>query len=264
MTAAAANGVGVASVRNSHHIGALGFYARTIARSGLIAIVTTTTRTVAVVPTRGAEPKLGTNPIAIAAPSLSGEPLMIDMSTATVAINKVKVHALKQQPIPEGWVMDEAGRPITDSAIAMDYLRNRPVGGVTPLGGTALLSSHKGYGLGVAVQLLAATLGGGAYSAMRTPGDKERTGHTAVAIDPARFREDGGFLADVQAIAEDLRSTRAADPALPVLAPGDPEVTTAAQRTRDGIPLPASLVEQLRVLCAESGAEFALREGDHA
>jgi LDH2 family malate/lactate/ureidoglycolate dehydrogenase len=63
-------GVGIVSVRNSHHFGAAGYYARLAAEEGLIAIVTSSARGITVVPTRAAKPVLGTNPIAIAIPAV--------------------------------------------------------------------------------------------------------------------------------------------------------------------------------------------------
>lgn len=256
------HGVGVAAVKHSHHFGACGYYAREVTRRGYLAIVSTTSRTVAVVPARGAEPRLGTNPIAIAAPTSSGSPLMIDMSTATVALNKVKVYSLKGAELPAGWVVDEHGSDIRDPDLAMDYLRNRPTGGITPLGGTPELSAHKGYGLGVGVQLLAATLVGAAFSATREAGSKEDIGHFVMALDPESFRSDGGLIRDVDEIAEELRSTKPADPELPVLAPGDPETTTRELRSVTGVPLSGTLIDQLREVCSTSGADFILTGGE--
>src|SRR5216117_4378103 len=61
---AKAMGVGVASVFNSHHFGAAGYYAAMASKEGLVGMVTSATRSIAVVPTRAAVPVLGTNPSA--------------------------------------------------------------------------------------------------------------------------------------------------------------------------------------------------------
>lgn len=105
-------GVGLAVVRRSHHFGAAGPYARIAADVGMIGLITTTTRTVSVVPTRSAVPRLGTNPLALAAPAGPGRPpFLLDMSTSTVAVNKLRVHQRNGWPLPEGWVTDgRAGR----------------------------------------------------------------------------------------------------------------------------------------------------------
>ena len=75
-------GFGAVSVVNSHHFGATGLYAEMAARQGAVALVTSSARTVAVIPTGGTTPVLGTNPIAFAAPSSQGDPFLLDMSTS--------------------------------------------------------------------------------------------------------------------------------------------------------------------------------------
>jgi LDH2 family malate/lactate/ureidoglycolate dehydrogenase len=55
-----------------------------------------------------------------------------------------------------------------------------------------------------------------------------------------------------------LHETAPIDPAQPVLVAGDPEAATRAQRLRDGIPLPDTLLEKLRGVCERSGAPFLL------
>ena len=147
-------GVGVVTVRNSHHFGAAGYYAALASNQGLVGMVTSATRSINTVPTRGTIPVLGTNPIAFAAPARRNRAFLLDMATASVAANKVRVYALKGKPVPAGWVLDERGVPVTDAALATDYLFRRDVGGLTPLGGTEEMASHKGYGLGMMAHIL--------------------------------------------------------------------------------------------------------------
>jgi hypothetical protein len=154
-------------VRNSHHFGAAGYYARLAAAQGLVALITSSACTVLMVPTRGTVPLLGSNPIAFAAPMAGGAPFVLDMATSTVATNKVKVYELNNKPVPAGWVADEQGAPVTDAAEAMDVIFRRPGGGITPLGGAEVTGGHKGYGLGLMVQVLSATLTGAAFAPLR-------------------------------------------------------------------------------------------------
>src|SRR5829696_3807905 len=129
-------GVGIVCVRNSTHFGAAGYYAAMASTQGLLGMVTCTTRGNPVLPTRSAVPVLGTNPIAFAAPTRRNEPFLLDMSTSTVAQNKVKVYELNGQPLPAGWCLDERGQPIIDSAVAMEKVTISHTGGITALGGT--------------------------------------------------------------------------------------------------------------------------------
>lgn len=256
-------GIGAVGVFNSHHFGAAGHYARLGAARGVVALITSSARTVLMVPTRGAIPRLGSNPIAFAAPMPDGPPVVLDIATTTVAANKVKVYELKGKPIPEGWVVDGAGAPVTDSAAAMAQIFREPAGGITPLGGAEVTGGHKGYGLGLMVQILSATLTGASFSPIRNrsqkPGEPDNIGHFFLAIDPRALRPDGGSAEDLAEMVALLRATPAADPALPVLVPGDPEMTERAQRLREGIPIPAALDRQVRDICARCGAPYLLQ-----
>ena len=260
---AKAMGVAVVSVFNSHHFGAAGYYAALASKQGLVGMVTSATRSIAVVPTRASVPVLGTNPIAFAAPARRNRPFLLDMATSSVANNKIKVYELNGKPLPPGWVLDEHGEPVTDPAHALDVVYSRKKGGgQTPLGGTAEMSSHKGYGLALMVHILGGALSGASFSPIRVrtqkPSDPDRLGHFFLAIDPKAFRPDGAFEDDLDDVIDLLHATPAVDPARPVLVPGDPEAEARQRRLREGIPLPATLLEKLRAVCERSGVPFIL------
>jgi len=259
---AKAAGVGVVAVRNSHHFGAAGHYAGMASTAGLVGLVTSATRTIGVVPTRAAMPVLGTNPIAFAAPARRNTPFRLDMATSTVAVNKIKVYDLQGKALPAGWVLDGEGRPITDAAAAWETIKAKPEGGVTPVGGTPEMSSHKGYGLGMMAHILGGVLSGASFSPIRMrtqrPEDPDNLGHFFMALDPTRFRDEGEFEDDLDAAMDVLHTTPPVDPALPVLVAGEPEARSRAQRLREGIPLPETLIEQLRAISARAGTPFLL------
>ena len=149
---------------NSHHFGAAGCYAKIAADRGVIGMVTSATRGVTLVPTFAAEPIMGTNPLAFAAPARKNASFELDMATTTVAAGKVKVYKLNHKPVPSGWVVDGDGRPVTDEATAFQHVFERPDGGITPLGGSRDLGGHKGYGLAVMVHILGGALAGASFS----------------------------------------------------------------------------------------------------
>jgi LDH2 family malate/lactate/ureidoglycolate dehydrogenase len=260
---AKAMGVGVVSVFNSHHFGAAGYYAALASKEGLVGMVTSATRSIAVVPTRAAVPVLGTNPIAFAAPARRNRPFLLDMATSSVANNKIKVYELNGRRLPAGWVLDGQGQPITEPAEALEVVYSKKKGGgQTPLGGTAEMSSHKGYGLALMVHILGGTLSGASFSPIRVqtqkPSDPDRLGHFFLAIDPKAFRPEGAFEEDLDAVIDLLHGTAPVDAAQPVLVPGDPEAAARERRLREGIPLPAALLEKLRAICGRSGVAFIL------
>ena len=255
-------GVGVVTVRNSHHFGAAGYYAALATKQGLIGMVTSATRSINTVPTRGTIPVLGTNPIAFAAPARRNRPFLLDMATASVAANTVRVYELKGKTLPAGWVQDENGAPVTDAALGTDYLFRRDVGGLTPLGGTAEMSSYKGYGLAMMAHILGGALSGSSFSPIRvktqTARDPDNIGHFFMAIDPKVFRPEGEFEDDLDAAIDVLHAVPPVDPALPVLVAGDPEAMEREKRLREGIPMPDALVDKLRAVCERCNVPFIL------
>ncbi len=256
------NGLGAVTAFNSHHFGAAGVYARTAAEQGCVGIVTSTSRTVAVLPTFGSEPVLGTNPIAVAAPGARNRPFLLDFATSAVALNKIKVYDFHGKPIPKGWVSDGDGRPVTDAKEAMAICRASVSGGLNPVGGSKELGGHKGYGLGVVAQILAGALAGGSFSPVRdrdlAPDAPFNIGHFFLALDPKRFRAQGEFEDDVDQVIDVLHASRPADPGQPVLVAGDPEAQTRERRLREGIPIPAALATSVREIAQRAGVAFVL------
>jgi LDH2 family malate/lactate/ureidoglycolate dehydrogenase len=255
-------GVAVVSVFNSHHFGAAGCYATIAAERGVIGMVTSATRGITLVPTFAAEPVMGTNPLAFAAPARRNPPFQLDMATTTVAAGKVKVYKLNHKPVPSGWVVDGDGQAVTDAEQAFRHVFSEPDGGITPLGGTRDLGSHKGYGLAVMVHILAGTLAGASFSPLRNrtqrPSDPHNIGHFFLAIDPHAFRDDGAFEEDLDQVIDVLHGAKRADPAQPVLVAGDPELLTRRERLENGVPIPDDLMEQLRAVVSRAGVPFVL------
>lgn len=255
-------GVAVASVFNSHHFGAAGVYAKIAADRGAIGMVTSSTRYIAVVPTFAAEPVIGTNPIAFAAPAGRNPPFLLDMATSTVAAGKVKVHKLNDLPVPSGWVVDDGGRPVTDAGQAVSAIFEGAGGGLSPLGGSREQGGHKGYGLAVMAHILAGTLSGASFSPIRDrtqrPDDPDNIGHFFLAIDPGAFRAAESFSDDLDQVIDVLHGTRRADPGQPVLVAGEPELAIRDERLKAGVPIPPALVEQIRKIADRAGAAFVL------
>ncbi|GAA0936043.1 Ldh family oxidoreductase [Pseudonocardia zijingensis] len=252
-------GAGFVAVRNSHHFGAAGHYAAIAAQRGMIGLVTTTTRKTVMVPTRGARPRLGTNPLAFAAPTGPDRPpFLLDMSTTTAAVNKLKVHELDDRPLPPGWVIDRDGRELTDPATALRQL-DHGLGGLTPLGGEPEQAGHKGYGLAMLVQILAGTLTGSSFGPLRDPADgRADIGHFFMALDPGLFRDRDDFRRDLDGVIDILHETPPTNPDLPVLVAGDPEANSRAERVRTGVPIPQNLINRLRGVCERSGVPLLL------
>jgi|DewCreStandDraft_1066081.scaffolds.fasta_scaffold00275_45 uncharacterized oxidoreductase len=229
-------GVAAVAIRRCGHIGRLGAYTEEGARRGYVVLLCAGSAgkgARSVVPFGAAAGGLGTNPWSIAIPSETGQPLMMDFATAIIAGGKVMVARAKHEPLPEGYLIGPDGRPSTDPN---DYFRG---GALHPFGG------HKGS----ALSLMAAMLGGlsGAY------GDGRIGGTFMLVIDPAAFGDAQAYCAGVASAAAALKALPAAPGMAEVLLPGEPERCARAQRSRDGIPVPADTLRELQHVAATLG-----------
>jgi len=238
-------GVGVVAVREGRHFGAASLYALRIARAEMIGIVTTNASPW-VVPTYGRERMLGTNPIAVAAPTGDDAPFVCDVSTSTIAFGRIE-HALRTGTrLGEGWAVDGAGRPTLDPAVVIE------AGGLTPLGATPEGSSHKGYALATAVDVLTGILTGTGWSAL-LPVHTTQAAHTFVALRIDAFAEPATFQRELRAMLDALRASAPVDDGRPVVVPGDLEAATRRDRAAHGVPVSDHLLEELDTLAAELG-----------
>src|SRR5262249_11507171 len=144
----------------------------------------------------------------------------LDMATSTASLGKLVMAWRKSRAIPAGWALDRRGRAVTDGRLGYEGRR------LTPLGSSAVLGSHKGYGLGTAVAILSSVLSGDRSAA------SANVGHFFLVIDPARFREPGQFGADLDVLLDSLRASAPIDRRRPVLVAGDPEDAALAERRR--------------------------------
>jgi LDH2 family malate/lactate/ureidoglycolate dehydrogenase len=236
-------GLGMVVVRNSNHYGAAANYSMMALEHDMIGLSTTNSAYLAMVPTFGREAMLSTNPLSFAAPAARHAPFVLDMATTTVAVGKLTVASRWNKLIPAGWALDEGGAPTADPFVALKHRL------LTPLGGTRDLGSHKGYGLGVMVDILSGVLGGAVYGNLfwRTDGKSRRVhdvGHCFAAIDPARFRPLAEFKRDMDDMFDALQSSAKAEGHDRIYVAGEPEAESEQRRRVEGIPLAPALLRQ--------------------
>ena len=245
-------GVGVVGVRNSGHFGAAANYSMMALAHDMIGLSTTNSPYVAMVPTFGREAKISTNPLSFAAPAGRHAPFVLDMATTTVAFGKLRLASRWGKPIPSGWALDDSGEPTTDADKAVKHRLQ------TPLGGTRELGSHKGYGLGMMVDILSGILPGAVYGDLffRTDRPTRRlqdVGHCFIALDPARFRPIEEFKRDMDDYFDSLKSTPRAEGHDRIYVAGEPEAESEIRRRRDGIPLSPALIARVDDIAREFG-----------
>ncbi|MDD3917826.1 MAG: Ldh family oxidoreductase [Synergistaceae bacterium] len=160
ITKAKEHGTCMTVVQDSCHFGMAGFWAEKAADAGMMGVALTNTLR-AGIPLFGKERLLGTNPICVAIPTGKKPHFMLDMATTTVALGKIEVAARRGGTMPVGWAVDENGADTTDAISVAEINRfdKSPFGGQLYLGGAGeTLGGHKGYGLGLLVELLTAGL----------------------------------------------------------------------------------------------------------
>jgi L-2-hydroxycarboxylate dehydrogenase (NAD+) len=257
-------GVGFVAVRNSNHFGIAGYYATMALEHDCIGIAMTNSSPL-MPPTFGQLAKLGTNPIAVAAPAGEEWPFVLDMATSTVPEGKIEVYDRLGKPLPVGWVADETGAPITDAARALERRRQRAGGGLLPLGGAGeLLGGHKGYGLALWVEIFCALLSGApcSYETYPTRADGKprpsQVSHFFGAWQVDQFRPVGEFTAAMDDLQRQLKNAPKLKGETRIYIHGEKEFEERQRRIREGIPLNPKVVDELRSTAAVLGIDFDL------
>ena len=242
-----AKGAGVAWVgaRWSNHAGPASLYARMPLAHGMIGLYYAVGSANHLPPWGGLEMLLSTNPIAAAIPAGEEPPIVLDMATTVAAYGKVKAMAAKGESMPEGWMIDRAGRPLTDPKRANE-------GFLLPIGG------YKGYGLALVVGILAGTLNGAAMGKdlvdfNRDASSATNTGQAIVAIDPAAFGDPAEFRANMDTLVRDLRASERMPGVERIFMPGEQSHAKRLRQSRDGIALAQQLLKTLEDLARDLG-----------
>ena len=245
---AKAVGSGFVAVTKSRHFGMCAHYTLMAAAQDMVGLAMTNT-VPNVAPAGGVEARLGTNPIAVAAPAGEEPPFSIDIATSAVAAGKLRLARLRGEDIPEGWAIDKEGNATIDAHILQKG------GLLLPLGSTPVLSYHKGYGLGVMVDVFSGVLSGAGFCRMIDL-DKWNMGHFLGAWRIDSFRPAVEFKEMMDRMIRDLRTAKPAPGVQRVLVPGEKEYYTEKERRQHGIPLHPNVVAPLAKLGAEVGVPF--------
>jgi len=231
-------GSGFVSVRNSTHFGAAFYYAMMPLEKDMIGISLTVGGRCMKAPLSKGQAG-GLNPIAVAVPAEKKHPFVIDMSTSVVAGGQVEIAKRRGNQIPEGWVVDEEGNPITDP----DRINCGDPdweGGFLPLGGSPETGAFKGFGLSVLVNLLCTTLSGA------TPGTSANHFFGAFKVDG--FRPAGEFKRSVDELIESIESLPSMEEENRLFAPGGLEAQIKKERKTEGVPLDDKVYDSLMTL----------------
>jgi len=232
-------------VKNSNHAGPASLYAAMPLEHDMIGLYLAVGNANHMAPWGGIDLLLSTNPIAIAVPGHKEGPVVLDMATTVAAYGKVKTAAQRGETMPEGWMIDHAGRPLTDP-------RRSSEGLLMPIGG------YKGYGLALMFGLLAGTLNGAAVGSETIDFNADdvtptNTGHAIVALAISRFGKVAEFKRRVDSLARELRASRKMVGVERIWLPGEQSRVKFAERSRLGVPIPGALRASLAKLAGDLG-----------
>lgn len=220
------------------HVGRLGEYAEMAAYAGCLGLVMVGSGSQQdlrrVVPYGGGAGTgvLGTNPLAVGAPTGDDTPFVLDYATSVMAEGKVQVARSKGLPLPEGVILDRHGNPTTNPHDFYD-------------GGYLLpFAKHKGFALSLVMCLFGGLAGnfdvehqgmGGAYLQV---------------VNIAAFTPLEQYQQHVRSFLDGIKSLPPAPGFDEIIVPGDFEARNRRQRLAEGVPVPSTIRDQLNE-CAE-------------
>ncbi|MEM2092229.1 MAG: Ldh family oxidoreductase [Candidatus Bathyarchaeia archaeon] len=235
--------VGVVCAFNCNHVGRLADYTMIALSNDMIGIaMVNSTRFVA--PFGGRDRMLSTGPISFAFPSNLEFPLVVDIATSVVAEGKVRVMLHKGEKIPFGWIIDKDGNPSNDPKDLYDG------GALLPLGGDEV--GHKGFGLGLAIEILTGILSGAGCAYEES---KRGNGIFFEAINIGRFMPIDEFKRKVTELVKAIKSSRPRPGFKEIIIPGEPEYLTEKVRLREGIYVPERTWEEIKSIAKRLGVD---------
>ena len=239
-------GTSVVVIRNSGHLGAAGYHAVMAAKQDMVGWCMTGGGN-SLIPTFGAEPRLGTNPIAVAVPAGKQPMFIFDAAMTTIAGNKIGLACRNGKKLLPGWVAKKDGTPDMEGGAAAEFTPGTPRMQL-PLGSTRELGSHKGYSLAAIVDILCGQL---SFASGFATLASNRRGHFVAAYDIAAFGEVDEFKANMDGMLEGFLRTKPAPGHERVIYAGLSEYETEIERRKYGIPLHPEVVGWFKGICAE-------------
>lgn len=218
--------VAATTVFRQSHVGRVASYPTMASSAGMIGLMTADSGRAAktVAPFGGVEARLGTNPICIAMPSNLEGPLFVDMATSAAAAGKLNLAAVRGDEVPEGWILDNEGKPTTDPSSLKE-------GGVLlPLGGN---EGHKGYGLSVMIEIFSGILTGLGFG--HEPSGRHNDGCFMAVFNVEAFLPLEQFKTEVTEFAKYLKSSSSRQGVEEVLYPGEIESKNISLNKANGI-----------------------------
>jgi len=197
---------------------------------------------------QAAEARLGTNPFCAAVPGADGPAVLLDMATTTIAAGKARVAYNKGVPVADGCLIDADGNPTDDPT---GFMRDKQ-------GALKAFGMHKGSGLAVMCEIMAAAVAGGQGAFHEGKGGILNS-MLATVIDLSKLGDPAAIARNVESVKAYVKSARPAPGYDEVLVPGEPERRSAVKRMQQGIEVDDTTWRDIRAAAETLGitaAEF--------
>jgi len=249
------SGTAFGTVKGSNHFGIAGYYAMLALDHGMIGIASTNSVRYGA-PTYGKDIMLGTNPWAYAIPTQKEPAFVLDFATTTVPRGKLEVYQRKEKKLNPGWAIDANGKETLEPAEALK-------GALLPLGGFGIDNGgHKGYGLGLLVDIMCAVLSGGAFGndlpLPNSPPEPGAISHFFGAIKIDGFRDLAAFKADMDRELRSFKDSQKAPGFERIYVAGEIEHEKTLFNQKNGVPVHVKVWAGLEKLAGELGITFDL------
>ncbi|MCR4623016.1 MAG: Ldh family oxidoreductase [Clostridiales bacterium] len=256
---AKAHGIGAVCVRGSNHYGIAGYYTLMAAQEDLLGLCMTNTEAIAI-PTYGRKAMLGTSPIALCMPA-DPTPFWYDAATTVVTRGKLEVCNKNENPQPLGWAADENGNPCSQAEKVLENIIGKKGGGIFPLGGSEeLTGSHKGYGLGIIVELFTSVFAGGTTSPhVRNSGNAD-TSFCFWAVDYGVFGDKAEIRRRMSILLQELRDSPKAEGHDRIYTHGEKEAESKARIQAEGVPVNAKTLAEMHMIASKVGVDRSIYE----
>lgn len=254
-------GMSMVTVRNSTHYGIAGYWATMATNADMIGITGTNARP-SIAPTFGVENMLGTNPLTVAFPTDEDFPFVLDCATSITQRGKIEYFARAGKDTPEGMVISEEGKALTDSPAILDALSSGHAA-LAPLGGIGEeLAGYKGYGYATVVEILSAALQTGNFlKALNGIENGKKApyhlGHFFIVINPDAFMGIEAFKKTTGEILRELRASKKAPGQERIYTAGEKEYLVWLDRKDKGVPISEAVQKEFIELRDRYGLDYA-------
>jgi LDH2 family malate/lactate/ureidoglycolate dehydrogenase len=236
-------GIGMVVVRDISTLAALGYFATLAIDAGMLGIVLTNGSPLVGAP-EGGRPVICNQAHAIGCPAGGQFPFLYDAAISVMSTVAIAAVHERGELLPEGVLRDSDGNPTRDpSPEVLETATLMPMGG------------YRGFGLGLAFELLTGVIGGGQV----VPKDEGLSNPAAgtstfIAVNAATTMSVADLAARVDDFMSDVRASGPPDGPTPHI-PGERGYRLAAERLRHGVPLTASDIENLDSIRTELGID---------